>query len=55
MHTITVDPDRDFFNVAVGVSAVLRHGFSAFAQYETVLGLDDINVHHVAFGLRKTF
>ena len=51
----TDDPDRDFFNVAAGVVAAFRQGISAFVQYETILGLDDITVHHVALGLRAEF
>ena len=46
-------PDRDFFNIGVGLSAVFRGGVSAFAYYETVLGLDDVTIHTVTVGVRK--
>jgi outer membrane lipase/esterase len=46
-------PDRDFFNVGIGLTATLQAGFSAFAYYETTLGLQDITVHSVAVGVRK--
>jgi uncharacterized protein YhjY with autotransporter beta-barrel domain len=45
-------PDRDFFNFGAGVSLTLRGGISAFAYYETVLGLDNVTAHNVAFGVR---
>ena len=51
----TDGPDRNFFTVGAGLVAAFRRGISAFAQYETLLGLDDITVHHVALGLRVEF
>jgi len=52
IQLLTDAPDRDFFNIAAGVSAVFRRGLSAFVQYQTVIGLADVNSHHVALGLR---
>jgi outer membrane autotransporter protein len=52
IQLLTDAPDRDFFNIAAGVSAVLRRGLSAFVQYQTVIGLADVKSHHVALGLR---
>jgi outer membrane autotransporter protein len=46
-------PDRDFFNIGAGLSAVFRGGVSAFAYYETVLGLEDVTRHAVTVGVRK--
>ena len=51
----TSGPDRDYFNLAVGFAAAFRRGLSAFAQYETVLGLDDYSIHRVALGIRAEF
>ncbi len=48
----TDDPDRDFFNIGVGMSAVFAHGKSAFVYYETVLGLDYVTAHNIAVGVR---
>jgi outer membrane autotransporter protein len=45
-------PDRDFFNLGVGLSATFAHGFSAFVDYATVLALEDLTVHQVVGGLR---
>ena len=49
----TDDPDRDFFNLGVGLSATFRGGVSAFVYYETVLGLEDLTRHSVTIGVRK--
>ncbi len=49
------DPDRDFFNLSLGVASVFPHGISAFVDYLTVLGLDDINLHQFVGGVRFEF
>jgi outer membrane autotransporter protein len=51
----TDSPDRDFFNLAFGLSATFRGGISAFALYETVLGLRDVTSHRVTAGIRYAF
>lgn len=51
----TEEPDRNYFRISAGISAVLKNGFSAFASYETVQGLRDISHHGVLLGLRKEF
>jgi outer membrane lipase/esterase len=51
----TEGPDRDFFNVGAGLSAVFARGKSAFLYYETVLGLKDITAHNIVAGIRLTF
>ncbi|MEE9252114.1 MAG: autotransporter outer membrane beta-barrel domain-containing protein [Thermodesulfobacteriota bacterium] len=48
----TDSPDRDFFNLGFGLSAVFPRGVSSFIYYETVLGLDDIVAHFITGGLR---
>lgn len=50
-----VDKDRSFGVVGGGVSAALPRGFSLFAEYDTVVGLEDFTLHRVVAGLRKTF
>jgi outer membrane autotransporter protein len=49
------DPDRDFFNLSLGVASVFPHGISAFVDYLTVLGLDDITLHQFVGGVRFEF
>lgn len=51
----TDNPDRDFFTVGLGVSAVLQSGTQMFAFYETTAGLDDMTNHSVIFGVRGEF
>ena len=51
----TEDPDRDFFNVTVGVTAESPHGRHAFIQYETQLGRDDFTHDQFTAGLRLDF
>lgn len=51
----TDNPDRDFFNVGVGVSAVFAAGRSAFVYYETELGRNDFKQHEVTAGIRLEF
>lgn len=51
----TDNPDRDFFNLGLGVSATFAQGRSAFIYYETVLGRDDLTQHTVNAGARWEF
>ncbi|MEJ2694567.1 MAG: autotransporter domain-containing protein [Candidatus Thiodiazotropha sp.] len=51
----TDDPDRDFFNLGLGVSAVFTQGRSAFLYYEAVAGRDNLTNHSVAAGVRFEF
>jgi outer membrane lipase/esterase len=51
----TDDPDRDYFNLGAGLSAVFQRGVSAFVYYETALALRDVTAHQVAVGLRLAF
>ena len=51
----TDDPDRDRFLVGTGVSAVFLGGVSAFADFETVLGHEDVERYTVTAGVRLEF
>lgn len=51
----TDDPDRDFFNLGVGLSAVLPGGWQGFFDYSTLLGYDDLELHRFVVGLRWEF
>jgi uncharacterized protein YhjY with autotransporter beta-barrel domain len=48
-------PDRNFFELALGVSAVLPNGWQTYAQYRTLLGHDDIDSHVGVLGMRTDF
>jgi outer membrane autotransporter protein len=51
----TDDPDRDFFNLGVGLSVVLPGGLQGFLDYSTLLGYDDLELHRFVVGLRWEF
>jgi outer membrane autotransporter protein len=51
----TDDPDRDYFNLGAGLSAVFQRGVAAFVYYETALALRDVTAHQVTVGLRLAF
>jgi outer membrane autotransporter protein len=58
LNTITIptdEPDRDFANVGLGLSAVLPGGVQCFVDYSTVLGYEDITLHRFVVGLRMEF
>ncbi len=46
------DPDRDYFNVGAGLSAVFAGGTSAFIAYEQDLARDDLDLYFFSAGLR---
>lgn len=48
-------PDRNYFTVRAGVSGTFANGWSAFANYETVLGLEDTSNHALTLGVRVEF
>ncbi len=51
----TDSPDRDYFHVSPGISAVFAYGFSAYVNYEVTLGKTDLNEQNVTFGVRYEF
>jgi len=51
----TNDPDRDYFELGLGVSAVFKRGTQAFVYYDTVLGFDDVTDHVFTVGGRMEF
>lgn len=51
----TDDRDTDYFNVSVGLTAVLPMGISAFVDYSTVLDLDDVDGFVINGGIRYEF
>lgn len=48
-------PDRNYYTLALGVSAVLPRGMSGFFQYETVQGLRNTTNHAFTLGVRAEF
>lgn len=55
MNLATVDPDRNFFNVGVGMAATLPRGATAFVDYEILLGHEDLTNHVITVGARLEF
>jgi outer membrane lipase/esterase len=49
----TEQPDRNYFRIGVGLSAVFQRGWSGFVNYETLQGLSDTSHHSLLFGMRK--
>jgi outer membrane lipase/esterase len=49
------DPDRDFYNLGLGLSAQFARGYSAFIDYATVLDLQNITAHQFSGGVRLEF
>ncbi len=48
----TSETDSDYASVSAGVSAQFSHGFSAFFNYEKILGLKNLTSDAVAMGIR---
>jgi len=48
-------PDRDYFNLGLGLSAQFSQGRAAFIRYEGTLGLRDIDRHAIMAGMRLEF
>ena len=51
----TNNPDRDYFNLGVGLTGTFRSGVSAFFYYESLLGRDRITNHSFTAGVRFEF
>ena len=51
----TNNPDRDYFNLGVGLTGTFRSGVSAFFYYESLLGRDRITNHSFTAGVRLEF
>lgn len=49
------DPDTSWYEVSVGLSAVMPHGISAFINYEEVLSYDDTDLSTISAGARLEF
>ena len=51
----TDEPDRNYYNVGLGLAAQFARGRSAFISYETVLGRTAVANNAVTAGLRFEF
>ena len=51
----TDPPDRDYFNLGVGVSMVLANGFQPFLNFRQLVGYEDRSSFAVTLGLRVPF
>lgn len=48
----TDKPDRDYFELGLGISAVFRGGLQAFFNYDTILGFSNLSEHIFTLGAR---
>lgn len=53
--TLTDDPDRNYFELGAGVSAVMRGGLQGFFSYQTLLSHEFITDHSFTIGVRGEF
>ncbi|MCG7900679.1 MAG: autotransporter domain-containing protein [Candidatus Thiodiazotropha weberae] len=51
----TDEPDRDYFNLGLGLSAVFAHGKTGFLSYETRLSQDNVTLNRITAGIRIEF
>jgi len=49
------EADPNYFRLSLGSSAIFAQGRSAYLQYQTILGYDDLTHHTVSAGLRLEF
>jgi uncharacterized protein YhjY with autotransporter beta-barrel domain len=54
-RVLTGEPDRNYFELNLSVSSVLQDGLQIFANYGTLLGLDDLTDHQFTLGGRWEF
>jgi len=55
LSAFTDDPDRDYFELGIGVSAVFQGGMQLFANYDTILGFKNLTDHLFTIGARLEF
>lgn len=52
---ISDDPDEDYFEVGIGVSAVFAQNIQAFIDYTTTVDLEDVDANLLTIGIRGSF
>ena len=55
LRVLTGEPDRNYFELSLSVSSVLQDGIQLFANYDTLLGLEDLTDHQFTLGGRWEF
>jgi outer membrane autotransporter protein len=50
-----INPDRNYFNLGVGLTATFKHGISAFLYFEETLGRSNFTTHSFTGGVRMEF
>lgn len=48
-------PDRNFYSISAALTAILPHGWQAFAQAETLLGMRHTSAYNLTAGARLEF
>ena len=51
----TDEADANYFRLSLGSSAIFAQGRSAYLQYQTILGYDDLSHHTISAGMRLEF
>lgn len=54
-NIVTDSPDRDYFRIGLGVSALFPQGLSAFVNYNTLIDKSDWTDHLIDVGMRWEF
>ena len=52
---LTDSPDRNYFNLGVGMTALISDQITGFARYQALVGYEDLDVHAVEVGIRVGF
>ena len=50
--TVTDEPDRDYFSMGLGVSAVMKNGVQMFVDLRTLMGMSDFTDTQMTIGAR---
>ena len=53
LTAVTDDPDRNYFELGLGISAAMQNGLQAFFDYQTLLGHRYVTDHTFTIGVRK--
>ncbi len=55
LNVASDDPDEDFFELGIGLSALFAHNLQGFIDYRTTLGLEDVSANLFTIGVRGSF
>lgn len=55
LKAYTNEPDQDYVELGIGITAVFAKNIQAFINYDTLIGLSDLESHVVSLGLRWEF